>query len=196
MTIDPVPTGPVDTGPRGFVPDPEQLKHLLAVLADAGIQLGSHDQRIAEWAAGWEWSTVSTIASWVTRATAETDQLRAERDQAIRHRDHWHAEARSANALIAELERKRYTLAGDPLAGDATEYRVPLPENGGTTLHVRRQAPINGAGWAVTVPGYSDGRAWTTDGWQESINALTVDRLFCWPDAATAVSEARRALAT
>ncbi|MET8536930.1 hypothetical protein ABZV67_35200 [Streptomyces sp. NPDC005065] len=40
----------------------------MATLADAGVELGSHDQRIAEWLAGWEWSTVATIASWVKRA--------------------------------------------------------------------------------------------------------------------------------
>ncbi|WP_331722232.1 hypothetical protein OG272_46595 (plasmid) [Streptomyces sp. NBC_00104] len=91
--------------------------------------------------------------------------------------------------LRAELERVR------ALAADATEYRIPLPENGGTTLIVRRQALVNGMGWAVSVPAYGGGRAWTTEGWQESISALSVDRLFCWPDATTAVTEARRALA-
>ncbi|MEU9760254.1 hypothetical protein AB0D98_10900 [Streptomyces sp. NPDC047987] len=82
----------------------------------------------------------------------------------------------------------------DPLAGNATEYRVPCPENGGTELRVRRQEPVSGSGWAVMVPGYGGGRAWTREGWQEAISALCVDRLFCWPNAATAVDEARRAL--
>ncbi|MEU9764017.1 hypothetical protein AB0D98_30795 [Streptomyces sp. NPDC047987] len=68
MTIDPVPTGPVETAPRGYVTDADQRDQLLAVLADAGIELGAYDQRIAEWVAGWEWSTVATIASWVQRA--------------------------------------------------------------------------------------------------------------------------------
>lgn len=68
MTTDPVRAGPVNDRPRGFVPDPEQLQQLLAVLTDAGVELGTHDQRIAEWVAGWEWSTVATIASWVKRA--------------------------------------------------------------------------------------------------------------------------------
>lgn len=81
------------------------------------------------------------------------------------------------------------------LADGATEYRVLVPEGGGTDLLVRRQALIHGMGWAVSVPGSGGGRAWTTEGWQESISALSVDRLFCWPDAATAVDEARRALA-
>jgi hypothetical protein len=83
----------------------------------------------------------------------------------------------------------------DLLAASATEYRVPVPENGGTNLIARRQGAAFGTGWSVVVPGWGGGRAWTTEGWQESISALSVDRLFCWPDAATAVDEARRALA-
>nr|WP_012901758.1 hypothetical protein [Streptomyces sp. Y27]AEB91041.1 hypothetical protein pWTY27_13 [Streptomyces sp. Y27] len=69
MTIDPVPTGPVETAPRGFVDDPQQLKELHDVLDRAGIQLGAHDRRITEWVSGWEWSTVATITSWVQRAS-------------------------------------------------------------------------------------------------------------------------------
>lgn len=84
----------------------------------------------------------------------------------------------------------------DLLAACATEYQVPVPEGGGTTLQVRRQSPLHGMGWAVSTRAYGGGRAWTTEGWQESISALSVDRLFCWPDATTAVNEARRALAT
>ncbi|MET8681992.1 hypothetical protein ABZW18_31550 [Streptomyces sp. NPDC004647] len=92
--------------------------------------------------------------------------------------------------LKGALEQARVLIDG------ATEYHIPVPEGGGTDLIVRRQALINGMGWAVSVPGYGGGRAWTAEGWQEAISALTVDRLFCWPDAATAVAEARRALNT
>ncbi|MEU3432318.1 hypothetical protein [Streptomyces sp. NPDC006863] len=84
----------------------------------------------------------------------------------------------------------------DPLADCATEYRVPVPEHGGVELLVRRQALAHGAGWAVSTRARGGGRAWTTEGWQDSISALSVDRLFCWPDPATAVDAARRALAT
>jgi hypothetical protein len=107
MTTNPVPTGPIETEPRGFVPGPEQLEQLLATLSDAGVELGDYDRLIVEWlttSPGWEWSTVATIASWVKRAAAETEQLRAERDKAIEHRDHWHGEAMSATTRIAELE--------------------------------------------------------------------------------------------
>jgi hypothetical protein len=100
-------------------------------------------------------------------------------------------------ALLSEIARLRTELErARALAVDATEYRVHLPENGGETLLVRRQALAHGTGWAVSTYGPGGGLAWTTEGWQDDISALTVDRLFCWPDAATAVDEARRALAT
>lgn len=99
--------------------------------------------------------------------------------------------------LLAENARLRTELdQARALAADATEYRVLVPDSGGTTLLVRRQSWTHGQGWAVSVPAYGGGRAWTTEGWQESISALSVDRLFCWPDPATAVAEARRALTT
>lgn len=98
--------------------------------------------------------------------------------------------------LLAEVRRLNTALAAaQALATDAAEYRVPLPDDGGTTLIVRRQNVAHGTGWAVSVPAHGGGRAWTTEGWQESISALSVDRLFCWPDASTAIAEARRALA-
>ncbi|WP_031095555.1 hypothetical protein [Streptomyces sp. NRRL S-15] len=115
------------------------------------------------------------------------------------------AQARG-NAALLEIEQAvrdwvakhpdpEQSRASNLLADAATEYRVPVPENGGTNLLVRRQALIHGTGWAVSVPGWGGGSAWTAEGWQESVSALSVDRLFCWPDAATAVDEARRALA-
>jgi len=98
-------------------------------------------------------------------------------------------------ALLAEIARLKTELQqARALADCATEYHVPVPEAGGTTLLVRRQTLAHGMGWAVSTRAYGGGRAWTTEGWQEAISALSVDRLFCWPDATTAVAEARRAL--
>jgi hypothetical protein len=98
-------------------------------------------------------------------------------------------------ALLAALQDARADLAAaQRLAADATEYRVHTPDNGGTTLLARRQNHAHGAGWAVSTMATGGGRAWTTEGWQDSISALSVDRLFCWPDATTAITEARRAL--
>lgn len=107
-------------------------------------------------------------------------------------------DARAAEpALLADNARLRTRVAElEALAADATEYRVLLPEHGGTELRVSRCTTGRAAGgWAVAVPGYGGGWAWTREGWQDSISALSVDRLFCWPDAVTAIAEARRALA-
>jgi hypothetical protein len=66
---DPIPTGPVTyPGPLGVLGDDRQREQLLAVLADAGVELGSYDERIVAWLAEWEWSTVATIAGWIKRA--------------------------------------------------------------------------------------------------------------------------------
>jgi hypothetical protein len=61
-----VPGGPVDSVPLGFVPEAVQAEILAAVLA--GIEMGAWDRRIAGWLAGWDTSTVLTIASWIARA--------------------------------------------------------------------------------------------------------------------------------
>jgi len=63
-----VPAGPVEVAPAGFVPQGEQAEILAAVLA--GVELGAWDRRIAGWLAGWDASTVLTIASWIARARA------------------------------------------------------------------------------------------------------------------------------
>ncbi|GGS41648.1 hypothetical protein GCM10010221_45620 [Streptomyces parvus] len=48
MTPDPVPMGPVHTAPRGFVSGPDQHQQMLAVLADASVDLGDYDHRIVD----------------------------------------------------------------------------------------------------------------------------------------------------
>ncbi|MFI8853628.1 hypothetical protein ACIGW3_26030 [Streptomyces sp. NPDC053499] len=107
-----------------------------------------------------------------------------------------HAQLTAPGPDADEDERLRAELAAaQALAADATEYRVHLPDAGGTTLLARRQQAMAGGGWSVSVPRYGGGRAWTTEGWQEVISAISIDRLFCWPDAATAIAEARHALA-
>ncbi len=63
-----VPAGPVEAPPRGFVPRAEQAEILAAALA--GIELGEWDRRILEWMAGWDASTVLTVASWIVRSRA------------------------------------------------------------------------------------------------------------------------------
>jgi hypothetical protein len=66
--MEPVSNGPIDREPRGFATGKDSLAALLQELEAAGVHLGTHDRRIAEWLANWEWSTVATIASWIKRA--------------------------------------------------------------------------------------------------------------------------------
>ncbi|WP_145503183.1 hypothetical protein [Streptomyces sp. CFMR 7] len=105
-------------------------------------------------------------------------------------------DATDGSRLAGEAAAGAHHPTADPLADCATEYHVPVPEHGGVELLVRRQALAHGTGWAVSTRARGGGRAWTTEGWQDSISALSVDRLFCWPDPATAVDAARRALTT
>ncbi len=48
--------------------------HILAALADAGVDLGDHDRRIVGWLAAWEPSTVQAIIGWVSRANQPTPE--------------------------------------------------------------------------------------------------------------------------
>ncbi len=63
-----VPGGPAEVPPRGFVPGAVQAQILADALA--GIELGGWDRRVLGWLAGWDSSTVLTIASWIVRARA------------------------------------------------------------------------------------------------------------------------------
>jgi hypothetical protein len=63
-----VPAGPVEVAPAGFVPGGVQAQILAGVLA--GIELGAWDRRILGWLAGWDTSTVLTVASWIARSRA------------------------------------------------------------------------------------------------------------------------------
>lgn len=114
MITDPVPTGPVATGPRGTATGPDQHEQLLAVLAAAGVELGAHDHRIVEWlttAPGWEWSTVATIASWVQRAAAPgTGTIRETLDSYLEQVDPEDIDTDAlAENIALRLERRRPT---------------------------------------------------------------------------------------
>lgn len=64
----PVPDGPVQEPPPGFVPQAEQAQILAGVLA--GIELGAWDRQIVAWLAGRDSCTVLTVASLIARARA------------------------------------------------------------------------------------------------------------------------------
>lgn len=118
-------------------------------------------------------------------ADEDNEQVRADAEFIIMARP-------AVPALLAEVERLRAHVAKlEQQAAAATEYRVPAP--GGPALYVRRSPA--GTGWAVFEPRGNRGRrAWTRDGWQ-LLAILADSELHCWPDATTALAEARKALA-
>jgi hypothetical protein len=61
-----VPTGPLEAGPGGFVPEAVRSAILAGVLD--GVELGAWDRRVVRWLAGLDTSTALTIASWIARA--------------------------------------------------------------------------------------------------------------------------------
>lgn len=62
-----MPLGPIESPPAGHVSTVEQREILADVLA--GVELGAWDRRILDWLAGWDTTTVLTIASWIARAS-------------------------------------------------------------------------------------------------------------------------------
>jgi hypothetical protein len=75
-----VPDGPVDQAPTGYAATSECEEILRHALTTAGVELGSHDERIVQWMANWDWPTVATVTSWITRA-AQTTQDRSVTDR-------------------------------------------------------------------------------------------------------------------
>lgn len=98
----------------------------------------------------------------------------------------------TAKNIARQIARR--TASKEDLSEYATEYHILTPEQGGIEMRAQRQN-MGGNGWAIAIPGYGGGRAWTQEGWQDKISAITVDRLFCWPSVDVAVREMREALA-
>ncbi|WP_121711599.1 hypothetical protein [Streptomyces sp. E5N91] len=128
-------------------------------------------------------------------ATLETDREANDREYeaatariaALESERHTTNEALSAAA--EQLRRQRDRIAElEKLVEQATEFRVWEPAYG---LYVRR-APGT-TGFAVMEARRTDKgrRVWTTSGWQYA-TILSDSEMFCWPDAQTAVTEARR----
>jgi hypothetical protein len=68
VTAGRLPGGPVEVPPAGFAPRAEQAEVLAGVLA--GVELGAWDRRIVDWLAGWDASTVVTVASLIAQSRA------------------------------------------------------------------------------------------------------------------------------
>lgn len=90
---------------------------------------------------------------------------------------------------LSELEGLRARVAElETLTAQATEFRLWEPGYG---LYVRRAPGATGYGVMEARRTDKGRRVWTTAGWQYSA-ILSDTELFCWPDAQTAVAEARR----
>lgn len=83
-----IPAGRIDREPLDY-PTPgvfpstaERESTLRGTLAAAGVETGTYDDRIVKWLAGWEWSTLAVVASWVQRAGQGGQQAQAEPEQA------------------------------------------------------------------------------------------------------------------
>lgn len=180
------------------------LPAALAVALDSAQLLQSPDTA-AEFEKLLRWHDEDGKA--IDAATRLRDELRSRIAELEADREANDREYEAATARIAELESERHTTnealsdAAEQLRRDrdrvaeleklveqATEFRIWEPGYG---LYVRR-APGT-TGFAVMEARRTDKgrRVWTTAGWQYS--ALLSDiELFCWPDAQTAVAEARR----
>lgn len=92
---------------------------------------------------------------------------------------------------LGELKRMQDRIAElESLLSAATEFRVWEPGYG---LYVRRSPGAKGFAILEAHRTSHGRRAWTTAGLQY-MAVLSDAELFCWPDAATAVVEARRVL--
>jgi hypothetical protein len=122
----------------------------------------------------------------------------AEIEQHLAATTNWSLGNLAARDLLAELYAVRAELRVtrgrvtelEALTAQASEFRLWEPGYG---LYVRR-AP-GAAGFGVLEARRTDRgrRCWTTAGWQYAA-VLSHDELFCWPDAQTAVAEARRVM--
>ncbi|WP_304456006.1 hypothetical protein [Nocardiopsis sp. YSL2] len=80
-----IPTGPIDRDPADcyhedgtFKGSESQEVILRNALNQAGVELGTHDERIVEWFAQiGDWSTFATVVSWIDRARTQADRKAA-----------------------------------------------------------------------------------------------------------------------
>lgn len=112
---------------------------------------------------------------WWSIPSHDTDEAKAKAEQMLD--DH-----------AAEVRRESTELEA------ATEFRLTPAPPAYTPLIVRRDPAYDGTRWAVLHdPGdIAVRRTWTAEGW-EMAWASTDDEIFCWPDAETALAQARRA---
>lgn len=162
-------------------PPAQQLDEIKQAVAATFDQHEPHEQRQARWeaaalAAGRE---VDRNALRAYMAVADAEQKALAND--------WAHSVASSDAAIRRL-RAQLT--------DATEFRLTPAPPAYTPLIVRRDPAYDGSRWAVLHdPGdIAVRRTWGVEGW-EMAWASSHDEIFCWPDAETALAQARRAQA-
>jgi hypothetical protein len=130
---------------------------------------------------------IETRAAYLDEYATLTDKpLQADADQLT---------GKDVPALIAAVRRLTDRVA--ELEGQtetATEFRLLPAPPAYTPLIVRRDPAYDGTRWAVLHdPGdLAVRRAWTAEGW-EMAWASSAEEIFCWPNAETALAQARRA---
>ncbi len=103
-----------DPGPGKMAPHTRRL--LGRALEAAAVDMGRHDDRIAEWLSQWEPQTVAVIAEWVTRANAAG---KAAADAALTSNQT--TTVADALEVAAEYRRYRASLTCEACAASPTE---------------------------------------------------------------------------
>ncbi|MFD4596813.1 hypothetical protein ACFWPQ_02145 [Streptomyces sp. NPDC058464] len=98
--------------------------------------------------------------------------------------------AHSAEELLRLRAEQDRMAALEALVATASEFRLWEPGYG---LYVRQRP--GGKGFAILEANRTSRgrRAWTVSGWRY-VGLLAGEELFCWPDAESAVAEARRVM--
>ncbi|MFL1903120.1 hypothetical protein ACJWDR_29045 [Streptomyces tauricus] len=157
----------------------QQLAAITLAVATTFDEHESTENRRARWenAAWMAGRTVDRNALAVYMAVADAEQ------RAVA--DRW---AQTVAASDTEVRRLRTRMES------ATEFRLLPAPPAYTPLIVRRDPAYDGTAWAVLHdPGDSSvRRAWTAEGW-EMAWASSHEEIYCWPDADSALAQARRA---
>ncbi|GAA2630083.1 hypothetical protein [Streptomyces axinellae] len=69
-----IPDGPIESSPTDYMPNADQRALVRETLTNAGVELGSWDERMVEWVGGWDWTVVAVIVSWLRRASQGGDR--------------------------------------------------------------------------------------------------------------------------
>ncbi|KOG21759.1 hypothetical protein ADK36_12295 [Streptomyces viridochromogenes] len=126
-----------------------------------------------------------------TLSVARTEDLLAAEGQVAELLKERHVTNEALDDAARALREQRDRIAElDALTAAATEFRVWEPGYG---LYIRRAPGAEGFAILEARRTSQGRRAWTTSGLRYTV-VLSDEELFCWPDAESAVAEARRVL--